>query len=426
MRARRRGGPVAAGIHANRAQLALLVGINALVGAIVGLERSVLPLVGECDFGVASRSALFSFVVAFGLAKAFTNLAAGRFAERAGRKRLLVLGWAVALPVAPLVAFAPSWKWIVGANLLLGANQGLAWSLTALMKLDLAGPARRGLALGLNESAGYGGLALAAAATGVLAGSFAPRTVVWSGAAAVAVGGLVLSLFFATDTAPQAQAEQQAYAPRPRRPNVVRACAQAGFATNLNDALAWALVPLYLAAHGATITEIGLVAGAYPAVWGAGQLLTGWLSDRAGRKPLIVAGMAIQGGALGLLATTGGELAWALAAATLLGLGTALVYPTLIAAVADSVEPVARARAVGVYRFWRDSGLVAGAIVAGVLADALGSRSAIGLVAGVTLASGFWVMASQWASSDVIDGDDDSHRKVHLGRERRTAYARTR
>ena len=415
-----------AGVRANRAQLALLVAINVLVGAIVGLERSVLPVIGERDFGVTSRAALFSFVVAFGLGKAVTNLAAGRFTERAGRKRLLVLGWTLALPVAPLVAFAPSWTWIVGANLLLGASQGLAWSLTALMKLDLAGPTRRGLVLGVNEAAGYGGLALAAAASGVLAASYAPRAVVWSGAAAVALVGLVMSLLFVRDTAPQAQAEQRAHTGDPRRPHVVRTCAQAGFATNLNDALAWALVPVYLAAHGATVAEIGLVAAAYPAVWGAGQLATGWLSDRTGRKPLIVLGMAIQGGALVLLALSAGELETAFAASLLLGLGTALVYPTLIAAVADAVEPIQRARAVGVYRFWRDTGLVAGALTAGLVADAVGNRAAIAVVAAVTLASGMWLAASRWGGSAGIGTDDDPHRQVRLGRGRRTAYARTR
>ena len=418
---------VAARARAKGGQLTLLVAINALVGAIVGLERSVLPLVGEREFDVASKSALFSFVLAFGLAKALTNLAAGRFVERVGRKRLLVLGWALALPLAPLVAFAPSWEWIVGANLLLGASQGLAWSLTALMKLDLAGPVRRGLALGLNESAGYGGLALAAVASGVLAGSFAPRTVVWCGAAAVALTGFVVSLVFVRDTAPEAHAEQQAHVPRPARLRIGRSCAQAGFATNLNDALAWALVPVYLAAHGASATEIGLVTGAYPAVWGAGQLVTGWLSDRAGRKPLIVVGMATQGGALGLLAAGGGEFPVALTAAVVLGGGTALVYPTLIAAVADSAAPLARARAVGVYRFWRDSGVVAGALVAGVLADALGSRSAIALIGAATVVSGVWVVVSRWDDPGrPIDEDDDSHRRVRLERRHASAYARPR
>jgi len=417
----RPNGRVRLGLRANAAQFGLLIALNALVGALVGVERSVLPLVGERDFGLASKAAVLSFVIAFGLAKALANLGAGRFTERIGRRRLLVLGWALALPVAPMVGLAPSWGWIVAANLLLGLNQGLAWSLTALMKIDLAGPARRGLALGLNESAGYLGLAAAATVSGVLAGAFAPRSVVWIGAATIAVLGLAVSLVLVRDTAPHARAEEQEYVAQPRRPRVVRACTQAGFATNLNDALAWGLLPLYLAAHGADGFEIGLVAGAYPAVWGFGQLGTGWLSDRVGRKPLIVEGMLVQAAALAALAAGGGAFAAALAAAVLLGVGTALVYPTLIAAVADAVGPRARPRAVGAYRFWRDCGLVAGALAAGLLADALGSSAAIWIVAAVTGASGLWVAATSWQS---IDGTDDSHRQLRLDRRSASAYAR--
>jgi MFS family permease len=421
------GNGVPLGLRANAAQFVLLVALNALVGAIVGLERSVLPLVGEREFGIASKAAVLSFVVAFGLAKALTNLGAGRFAERVGRKRLLVLGWLLALPIAPIVALAPSWEWIVGANVLLGVNQGLAWSLTALMKIDLAGAARRGLALGLNESAGYLGLAATAAATGILAASFAPRTIVWSGAAALALTGLLVTVAFVRDTAPQARAEQERHVPADGRPGVIRACAQAGFATNLNDALAWGLVPLYLAANGADATEIGLVAGTYPAVWGAGQLATGWLSDRTGRKPLIVAGMLAQAAALALLAASSGAFGLALAASIFLGLGTALAYPTLIAAVADAVAPLARPRAVGVYRFWRDSGLVAGGLAAGFLADALGTEPAIVVVAALTAASGLWVATTRWnANSRSIDGSDDPHRQLPLDRGSRSAYARVR
>jgi MFS family permease len=266
--------------------------------------------------------------------------------------------------------------------------------MTVVMKIDLAGPRRRGLALGLNESAGYLGVAVAAFATGALAASFAPRTVVWVGAALVAALGTLVSVAYVRDTAGHVLAEQQAYA-RPgglgRRGPVLRACAQAGFVNNLNDALAWGLVPLYLAADGASLSEIGIVAGVYPAVWGASQLLTGWLSDHTGRKPLIVAGMIVQAVALALLLAGGGAFAPALVAAILLGGGTALVYPTLIAAVSDAVPPVERAAAVGVYRFWRDSGFVAGALISGVVADRLGAGAAIAVVAALTAASGLWV-----------------------------------
>ena len=398
------------GLRANWRQFSLLVGLNALVGAMVGLERSVLPLVGEEDFGLASRTAILSFVVAFGVAKALTNLAAGGLADRVGRKRLLTLGWLLALPVPLLIAFAPNWGWIVAANILLGANQGLAWSMTVVMKIDLAGPARRGLALGLNESAGYLGVAAMAFATGALAASVAPRTVVWVGALVVAVAGTLLSLAFVRDTGAHVAHEQRlhhggtgerhslrhAFAEATYRQPVLRACSQAGLVNNLHDALAWGLAPLYLAAHGAGAAEIGAVAALYPAVWGAGQLLTGWLSDHTGRKPLIVLGMLVQAAGLALLVAGGGDVAPALGAAALLGAGTALVYPTLIAAVADTVQPRDRAPAVGVYRFWRDTGFAVGALLAGLLADAAGAGAAIATVAVLTAASGVAVFATRW------------------------------
>ena len=399
---------VSLGLRANAAQFSLLVGLNALVGAMVGLERTVLPLVGERDFGLASKTAILSFIVAFGTAKALSNLAAGAFADWFGRKRLLVLGWTLALPVPLLIGLAPSWGFVVAANVFLGASQGLAWSMTVLMKIDLAGPARRGLALGLNESAGYLGVAIAAFGTGALAASVAPRTLVWAGAAAVAAVGLFVSIVFVRDTGRHVTFEQGSRAGRERRSfrsafirtslhhPVLRACSQAGLTNNLNDALAWGLAPLYLAANGASVREVGVVAAVYPGVWGAGQLATGWLSDHLGRKPLIVAGMLVQAGALGLLAASGGAFGPALAAAILLGIGTALVYPTLIAAVSDAVDPDERAQAVGVYRFWRDGGFVLGAVAAGVVADAFGSRWAIGAVAVLTAASGIWVAATRW------------------------------
>jgi MFS family permease len=393
------------GLRENAAQFSLLVAINAFVGAMVGLERSTLPLIGRDDFGLTSKAVVLSFIVAFGLAKAITNLAAGGFAERLGRRRLLIAGWTVALPVPLLIALAPSWGWIVAANALLGINQGLAWSMTVVMKIDLVGPKRRGLALGLNEAAGYGGVALAAVTSGWLAGEFVARDVLVVGGAAIAATALTASVLFVRDTAAHVALEQSRHhdhdEPRPqlrhafpdatwRRPPL-RACSQAGLVNNLNDALAWGLVPLFLAAHGAGVGTIGVVAGLYPAVWGAGQIWTGHWSDRIGRKPLIVAGMLLQALALAVLAVSQGDVAVASASAVALGAGTALVYPTLIAAISDSVSPIARAPTVGVYRFWRDMGYVAGGLIAGTIADALGFAGAIGIVAGLTAASGLWV-----------------------------------
>ena len=394
------------GLRENAGQFSLLVLVNLFVGAMVGLERSTLPLIGRSDFGVASSTAVLSFIVAFGVAKSLTNLGAGAFAARIGRRRLLLIGWAFALPVPLLIAVAPTWGFIVAANVLLGINQGLAWSMTVVMKIDLVGPRRRGLALGLNEAAGYGGVALAAAASGLLASQFAPRDVLVVGGALVAGIAFVMSLLFVRDTAAHVALEQASHhggadarPPRMRdafpeatyRDPALRSCSQAGLVNNLNDALAWGLVPLYLAAHGAGAGSIGLVAGLYPAVWGLGQIWTGHWSDRIGRKPLIVAGMLVQSAALAVLAASDGGVGVAAVAAVGLGAGTALVYPTLIAAISDRVSPVARAPTVGVYRFWRDTGYWVGALIAGVVADALGYGGAIVIVAGLTAASGLWV-----------------------------------
>jgi MFS family permease len=402
------GPSVRLGLRENAAQFSLLLAVNAFVGAMVGLERSVLPVVGREDFGLGTSTAVLSFITAFGIAKAFTNLGAGHFAERLGRRRLLVTGWLFALPVPLLIAVAPSWGWVVAANALLGVNQGLAWSMTVVMKVDLVGPRRRGLALGLNESAGYGGVAVAAAAAGWLASEFAARDVLVVAGAVIAVLALLLSALFVRDTGGHVALEQRlhesdapetgqaprfavAFADASYRSPALRSCSQAGPVNNLNDALAWGLVPLFLAASGAGLSEIGLVAGVYPGVWATAQIWTGHWSDRAGRKPLIVLGMLVQAAGLAVLAASDGRVAPALASAAIVGFGTALVYPTLIAAISDAVAPVARASTVGVYRFWRDMGYVAGGLLVGVVADALDYSGAIAAVAALTALSGLWV-----------------------------------
>jgi MFS family permease len=327
-----------------------------------------------------------------------------------GRRRLLILGWAVALPVPLLIGVAPNWGWVVAANALLGVNQGLAWSMTVVMKIDLVGPARRGLALGLNEAAGYLGVAAAAFVSGALAAGFAPRTVVWAGAAAISAVGFLVSILAIRDTGAHVALEHElhgatlvppiglrrAFMQATVRDPMLRACSQAGLVNNLNDALAWGLAPLYLAAHGASVRQVAVVAAAYPVVWGAGQVATGWLSDRVGRKPLITGGMLVQAAALGLLVAGNGTFASSLVAAVLLGVGTAMVYPTLIAAVSDLSQPLDRARTVGVYRFWRDFGFVLGALIAGLGADATSPRAAIAIVAALTALSGLIVAGTSW------------------------------
>ena len=408
------------GLRENAPQFSLLVAINAFVGLMVGLERAVLPLVGRDSFHLGSSAAVLSFIVAFGFSKAFTNLGAGALAQRIGRRRLLIAGWAAALPVPLLIEVAPSWTWVVIANVFLGINQGLAWSMTVVMKIDLVGPRRRGLALGLNEAAGYGGVALAAGLSGLLASQFAPRDVVVVAGAAIAITALLLSVLFVRDTAAHVALEQaqhhraadnkpprlrEAFAQATYRVPALRSCSQAGLVNNLTDGLSWGLVPLFLAAHGASVAQVGLVAAIYPAVWAAAQIVAGAWSDSIGRKPLIVAGMLLQAAALTALALSGGRVAIAAVTGVFLGLGTALVYPTLIAAMSDAVSPVARPPIVGVYRFWRDSGYALGALIAGATADALGYGGAIAIVAGLTAASGLWVLGDM----------PTEHRRHHAG-----------
>jgi MFS family permease len=390
------------GLRPNWKQFALLVAINAFVGAMVGLERAIMPVLGEHEFGIASRAALLSFIASFGATKALSNLASGVLAERLGRKRLLIAGWVIGLPVPVVIILAPSWEWIVAANLLLGANQGLCWSMTVIMKVDLVGPARRGLALGINEFAGYVAVGLSAFAGSQIAAATAlrPQPFVFGGA--VAILGLGLSLV-TKDSAAHVRAEARERPPE-ALPSIgeifirstwsdraLSTANQAGLVNNLNDGVAWGLLPLLFLRSGRDLQEVGFLAGVYPVVWGVAQLGTGALSDAIGRRWLVVGGMFLQAAALGLVATSP-DLALAFVAMSALGLGTALVYPTLLAVVSDVAHPEWRATATGIYRFWRDAGYVIGALVSGIVADLFGLNWAIGVVAVLTFASGLVVL----------------------------------
>jgi len=392
------------GLRTNWRQFVLLVLINAFVGAMVGLERAVLPLLGEQEFGLASRSSILAFVASFGATKALSNLIAGRLADRGGRKTVLLAGWAVGLAVPVVVIAAPTWAWVVFANALLGVNQGLCWSATVMMKVDLVGPDRRGLALGINEFAGYVALGLAAFGGAQIAEASSLRTGPFALAAVVAALGGFASIFV-RETRGHAELEashRQEPAPATsfrrvfmdvswRHPALLSA-SQAGLVNNLNDGVAWGLLPLFFAGAGLGLDAVGLLAATYPVVWGLTQLGTGAISDVVGRKPLIVSGMVLQACAFAALVPFAGLLPW-LAAMAALGLGTALVYPTLLAVVSDVVHPIERASATGVYRFWRDAGYLFGALLAGTLADRLGVAWAIETVAALTLASGIVVIA---------------------------------
>jgi MFS family permease len=418
------------GIRANLAQFFLLVGVNALVGGMVGQERSLLSLLATQVFGLAAVSAALTYIVAFGLTKAATNLLAGSLSDRYGRKPVLVAGWLLGLPVPLLIIWAPSWSWIVAANVLLGLNQGLCWSTTVIMKIDLAGPRRRGLAMGLNEAAGYLAVAVTAYLTGLIAARAGLRPEPFYLGVAYAGLGLGLSTLLVRETRGHAQLEARladagrttdppapdggpsaAGGGRPStreilvhtslREPALSACSQAGLVNNLNDGLAWGLLPLLFAAGGLPVSQIGLLAALYPAVWGLGQLVTGPLSDRLGRKSLIAGGMLLQALALAGTALAGSFAPWA-ASAILLGVGTAMVYPTLLAAVGDVAHPDWRATAVGVYRLWRDAGFALGALLAGLVADLAGLRAAVWVVAALTAASGLVVVARMYETHPVV------------------------
>lgn len=393
------------GLAANGGQFWLLVIVNAFVGSMVGMERDVLPLVGSVVFGLRSDLAVLSFIVTFGFTKALANLIAGRNADRTGRKPLLVAGWLVAIPIPFLLMFAPNWGWIVVANVLLGINQGLCWSMTVVMKIDLVGPKQRGFAMGLNEFAGYLAVGIAAYVSGAIAQEFGLRPWPFVIGVVAVLAGLVLSVFFVRETHGHARLEAAAtkrknstesfatpsfgtlFAQMSWRDRTLSAISQAGLVNNLNDGLVWGLLPLYFALSGLGVGRIAILAAVYPITWGVLQLVTGTLSDRIGRKWLIATGMWLQACAIVLFLVHGHFWVW-FAAAVLLGAGTAMVYPTLLAAIGDVVDPLVRASSVGVYRLWRDSGYAFGALISGVVAHALGQDAAIVVVAALTFISG--------------------------------------
>jgi len=396
-------GSLRLGLANNWRQFSLLVLVNAFVGAMVGLERSILPALAEQEFHLATRAAILSFIVVFGVVKALTNYFAGRLSDRLGRKPILVAGWIIAAPVPLLLMWAPSWNWVLLANVLLGASQGLTWSTTVIMKIDLAGPDRRGLAMGLNEFVGYLAVAVAALATGYLAGRYGLRPWPFSLGIGFVLAGLLISAFVVRETHAHARHETgmggvvrgglsqaEVFARTSLLDRDLSAVCQAGLVTNLNDGMAWGLFPLLFATSGLGLGEVGALAAIYPSVWGLGQLVTGALSDRLGRKWLIASGMWVQAGGIALVAVSGDARGFA-GGSVLLGAGTAMVYPTLLAAIADVAHPSWRASAVGVYRLWRDLGYAAGALLSGVAADRLGVRSAVWLVAAVTFGSGLIV-----------------------------------
>ncbi len=397
------------GLRANWPQFTLLVLINAFVGGMVGLERSILPQLAEQEFHLVARSAILSFIVVFGLTKAVANYYAGAWAGRVGRKRLLLFGWLFGLPVPLLLLWAPSWGWVIAANVLLGLNQGLAWSSTVVMKMDLVAPRQRGLAMGLNESAGYLAVGATAFASGWLATEYGLRPYPFYLGLALAVLGLLGSLLVRDTRAHVALEAAQAPAGPTgpplsfwdvtwRHPNL-GSITQAGLINNLNDGMVWGLLPLLLAGKGFTLTQIGTVAAVYPTVWGLGQLLTGPLADRLCKKDLLFWGMLLQGAVLLALLFTYSYPGF-LALAALLGAGTALVYPTFLAAVGEYAPAPQRARSVGIFRFWRDAGYAIGALLTGLLADAFGLGAALAAIGGLTIFSAFVVRSRMYCLPD--------------------------
>lgn len=396
--------PLQLGLKENLPQFLLLVAVNALVGGMVGMERTVVPLLGEQEFGLTAYTAMLTFIAAFGFSKAIVNYFAGTLADRFGRKPVLLVGWLFAIPVPLLLIWAPSWGWVIFANVLLGVNQGLAWSITVVMKIDLVGPAKRGTAMGFNEAAGYGAVAVAAWATGAIADTAGLRPAPFLLGLAFAALGLGLSSIFVRETAGHVAHEvanhdggpdghdgglsaRQVFALGTWRDRSLSSASQAGLVNNLNEGMAWGLFPLFFALGGLELSTVGLLVAIAPAVWGVGQLFTGALSDRVGRKWLIAGGQFTEAAGLLVIAVGDSFTVWAVGSA-LFGAGTAMAYPTLIAAVGDVAHPSWRGAAVGVYRLWRDIGFAVGALLSGVLADLYSLNIAIIAVAAITAASG--------------------------------------
>ena len=383
------------GLKQNWKQFWLLVFINAMVGGMIGLERTILPQIAKLDFGIQSNSTILSFIFIFGLSKALTNYLTGRLAQRFGRKNLLVMGWLIGLPVPFLLMWADHWNWIIAANVLLGINQGLTWSSTVVMKIDLVGDKERGFAMGLNEFSGYVAVAAAAYATSYIAEHYNIRPYPFYIGIGLAITGGILSLLFVKDTAHHVGVEtahstlpmlQHVFSATTWRHHNLGSVTQAGFVNNLNDAMVWGLLPLVLVQQGFPLSQVGVITAIYPAVWGVSQLYTGRLSDLVCKKKLLYGGMLLQGGAILLFMLAQSFLAYA-AIAFILGMGTAIVYPTFLSAVAEDVHPAQRAEALGVFRFWRDFGYVAGAAITGLAADLMGFNAAILLVGLLTILS---------------------------------------
>jgi len=408
--------PIRLGLRENLGQFSLLVLINVFVGMMVGLERTVVPLIGEREFGLVSKTAIVSFIVSFGVTKAICNLFAAHASESLGRKKVLVAGWVIGLPVPFIIIFANHWFWFDVANVLLGVNQALCWSMTVIMKVDLVGPKRRGLALGLNEFAGYLAVGFTAWITGYIASIYALRPQPFYLGIGVAIAGLSLSAFLAKESIHHARLEARLHhqpvdpapgeskgTPGPSRPSLwelfrlaswkdrqLFSCSQAGLVNNLNDGMSWGIYPLFFASFGLGVAAIGTIKAVYPATWGIFQLFTGHISDHWGRKRLIASGMVVQAGGIWLTVQVPVYSAW-IVGALLQGIGTAMVYPTLLAAISDVAHPERRATIMGVYRFWRDLGYAIGALLSGVIADLLGMRAAIEVVAVLTFLSGLQV-----------------------------------
>lgn len=396
------------GLKENKGQFILLIIINAFVGGMVGLERTVLPRIAEAEFAIAAKTAILSFIIVFGIVKAITNYYTGALANKFGRRNLLIAGWVIGIPIPLILMYAPYWNWIIAANVLLGINQGLTWSSTVVMKIDLVGEKQRGLAMGLNEFAGYLAVALVAFLTGWIAGEYGLRPYPFYTGIVLVLLGLLGSILFVKDTKHHVAIETTSSS-IPRldhifwnttwRNNNLGSVTQAGLVNNLNDGMVWGIFPILLASKGFSITEIGVVTGIYPAVWGIGQLATGAMADRLCKKTMLFYGMLLQ--ALALIAMLWATTLWHfITAAAVLGWGTAMVYPTFLATVAENTHPLDRAKSIGIFRLWRDLGYAIGAILTGVIADLFSIHAAILFIGVLTAVSSFVIKIRMHCTND--------------------------